>query len=155
MYEALITQGDRDAAWMFYAFENNLIEEDPAKLLDPAVINEDEYAEAQSVAFFEARLFLRGTYEQPVALTGERLRRLHAGPAGAAVRTWVAQGTGDEVCPEIYAKQLVTDLAAAKVPHTAYFFDAGHSAKSDGMSKMLRQCVDEWVAGGPMASERE
>ena len=41
------------------------------------------------------------------------------------------------------------------MPHTAYFFDAGHSAKSDGMSKMLRKCVDEFVAGGPMASERE
>ena len=45
---------------------------------------------------------------------------------------------------------LVAGLEAARVPHTAYFFDAGHSAKSNGMSKMLRQCVDEYVAGGPM-----
>ena len=65
------------------------------------------------------------------------------------------QGTGDEICPEIFAKQLVAGLEDARVPHTAYFFDAGHSAKSDGMSKMLRKCVDEFVAGGPMASERE
>ena len=69
------------------------------------------------------------------------------------MRTWVAQGTGDEVCPEIYAKQLVADLAAAGVPHTAYFFDAGHSAKSDGMSAKLRQCVEEFASGRPMASE--
>ena len=48
----------------------------------------------------------------------------------------------------------VEGLASNAVPHTAYFFDAGHSAKSDGMSKMLRRCVDEFVAGEPMASER-
>ena len=55
-----------------------------------------------------------------------------------AVRTWVAQGTGDEICPEVFAQQLVEGLKGAGVPHTAYFFDAGHSAKSDGMSRMLR-----------------
>ena len=149
-----------------------------------------------------------------VQLLGERLRRL------ASVRTWIAQGTGDEVCPETFARQLVAGLEAAGVPHTAYFFDAGHSAKSDGsassrcldclecalialialiatrpsptavrprvarkpraarapppsraarvlsdgarrcpcggaVSKMLRKCVDEFTAGGTMASERE
>ena len=66
LYEAMITRGDREAVWRFYAFENNLIEEDPSKLLDPRTIVEAEYAEAQSVSFFEARLFLRGTYEEPV-----------------------------------------------------------------------------------------
>ena len=75
--------------------------------------------------------------------------------AKPAVRTWVAQGTGDEICPEVFAQQLVEGLAAAGVPHTAYFLDAGHSAKSDGMSKMLRKCVDEFVAGGRMAWEGE
>ena len=49
------------------------------------------------------------------------------------MRTWVAQGTGDEICPEIFAKQLVAGLEDARVPHTANFFDAGHSTKSDGM----------------------
>ena len=88
-------------------------------------------------------------------LLGERLTRLAADGERPAVRTWVAQGTGDEICPEVFAQQLVAGLASAGVPHTAYFFDAGHSAKSDGMSKMLRKCVDEFVAGGPMASERE
>lgn len=55
----------------------------------------------------------------------------------------------------MFAQQLVAGLKTAGVPHTAYFFDAGHSAKSDGMSKMLRRCVDEFVAGEQMASERE
>ena len=149
VYEDLIRAGDRDAIWRFYVFENNIIEEDPSKLKDPRVIDEAEFAEAQSVSFFEARLFLKGTYEAPVQLLGKRLEKL------AAVRTWVAQGTGDEICPEMFAQQLVAGLESARVPHTAYFFEAGHSAKSDSMSKMLRKCVDEFTAGGPMASERE
>ena len=157
VYEDLIISGDRDAIWRFYVFENNIIEEDPAELKDPRTIDEAEFAEAQSVSFFEARLFLKGTYEAPVQLLGKRLDQLAADVAAGrpAVRTWVAQGLGDEICPEIFAKQLVAGLRDARVPHTAYFFDAGHSAKSDGMSKMLRKCVDEFTAGGPMASERE
>ena len=59
-----------------------------------------------------------------------------------------------QVCPEVFAQQLVAGLAAAGVPHTAYFFDAGHSAKSDGMSKMLKRCVDEFASGVPMASDQ-
>jgi len=147
VYEELIVAGDRDAAWRFYAFENNLIEEDPTKLIDPREIDEAEYAEAQSVSFFEARLFLKGTFESPVQLLGERLRKL------ANVRTWIVQGTGDEVCPEVFAQQLVAGLKVAQVPHTAYFFPAGHSAKSDEMSKMLRKCVDEFTEGVAMQSE--
>ena len=157
VYEDLIRAGDREAIWRFYVFENNLIEEDAAKLLDPRTIVEADFAEAQSVSFFEARLFLKGTYEAPVELLGKRLEKLAADAAAGrpAVRTWVAQGTGDEICPEVFAQQLVAGLESARVPHTAYFFEAGHSAKSDGMAKMLRQCVDEFVAGGAMASERE
>ena len=64
-----------------------------------------------------------------------------------AVRTWIAQGTGDEVCPETFARQLAAGLEAAGVPLTAYFFEAGHSAKSDEMGAMLKRCVDEWKAG--------
>ena len=40
LYEDLIVAGDRSAIWRFYAFENNLIEEDPSKLLDPRQIVE-------------------------------------------------------------------------------------------------------------------
>ena len=64
-----------------------------------------------------------------------------------AVRTWIAQGTGDEVCPETFARQLAAGLDAAGVPLKAYFFEAGHSAKSDEMGAMLKRCVDEWKAG--------
>ena len=147
LYEDLIVAGDRGAIWQFYAFENNLIEEDPSKLLDPRVINEAEFAEAQSVSFFEARLFLRHTYEEPVQLLGERLRALAGGATCPAVRTWIAQGTGDEVCPETFARQLAAGLDAAGVPLKAYFFEAGHSAKSDEMGAMLKRCVDEWKSG--------
>ena len=47
LYEDLITAGDRDAIWRFYVFENNIIEEDPTKLLDPKTIDEGDFAEAQ------------------------------------------------------------------------------------------------------------
>jgi predicted esterase len=56
-----------------------------------------------TVAFFECRLFLKGTFEEPIDLIG-RLDQLKD------VRTWVVQGTGDEVCPEKYAEQLVEGL---------------------------------------------
>ena len=109
-----------------------LTDEDPSALKDPRKIDEAEFAEAQSVSFFEARpyllwpylrspylpwpylpwlyllwlhlqarLFLKGTYEEPVQLLGRRLERLAADPAAGrpAVRTWVAQGTDDEIEP--------------------------------------------------------
>jgi len=143
MYEQMIVRGDRQAIWRFYVFENNIIEEDPAELVDPFTINEDDFAEAQSVAFFEARLFLRGTFEQPLQLL-ERVSSLKS--AAAPVRTWIVQGTGDEVCPEIFAQQLVTALEEADVPHHAYFVNAGHKCSSDGMTVKLKECVDDFVA---------
>lgn len=73
------------------------MEEDPAECLDPLTIKESDYPCAMSVAFFECRLFLRGTFEEPLDLIG-RLDQLKS------VRTWVVQGTGDEVCPEKYAE---------------------------------------------------
>ena len=65
--------------------ENNLVEEDPDELLDPLNIDEAVFGEAQSVAFFECRLFLRGTFEEPVDLLG-RLGGLKNGPGGRPVR---------------------------------------------------------------------
>ena len=53
--------------------------------------------------------------------------------------------SGDEVCPETFAKDLVAGLAEASLPHKAKFIDAGHMAKSDGMSTALRGCVDEFL----------
>ncbi|KAK3277525.1 hypothetical protein CYMTET_14476 [Cymbomonas tetramitiformis] len=144
LYDSLIVSGDRDAIWRFYVFENNLMVEDPSELLDPHKISEEEFAEAQSVSFFEARLFLKGTFEDPVDLLG----RLHLLQAGS-VPTWVVQGTGDEVCPEKFAQMLVAGLAAAGIPHKAHFIDAGHKATSDGMGIALKACVDEfWTNSG-------
>lgn len=70
LYEKLIIAGDRNAIWRFHVFESNLCEEDPAELLDPLTINEEEYLTAISVAFFECRLFLKGTFEEPLDLVG-------------------------------------------------------------------------------------
>ena len=59
----MIREGNRLAAWKWYVFENNLMEEDASKCLDYEQIDEGMFAEAQSVAFFESRLFLNGVYE--------------------------------------------------------------------------------------------
>jgi hypothetical protein len=61
--------------------------------LDPLNIDEAEFPVAQSVSFFECRLFLRGTFEEPIDLLG-RLDNLNSGPGGSAVKTWVVQGIG-------------------------------------------------------------
>ena len=81
--------------------------------------------------------YYAGTFEEKVDLLG-RLGDL------GETQTWVVQGTGDEVCPEKFAQELVAGLEVAKVPHKAYFIDAGHKAGSDGMSLQLRACVDDF-----------
>ena len=58
----------------------------------------------------------------------------------------MVQGTGDEVCPEKFAQELVAGLEAEGIPTVAHFIDAGHVAGSDGMSKALKGCVDDFVA---------
>lgn len=60
----------------------------------------------------------------------------------------MVQGLGDEVCPDIFARQFVAGLKAARVEHTAHFIEAGHVAGSAGMSKALRACVDDFVGRG-------
>eukprot|EP00037_Helgoeca_nana_P030333 m.373344 g.373344 ORF g.373344 m.373344 type:complete len:212 (+) comp28162_c0_seq4:4679-5314(+) len=116
------------------------VEEDPAELLDPLVISEVDFPTALSVAFFECRLFLRGTFEAPLDLLG-RVAQLKD------VRTWVVQGTGDEVCPEKFAQELVARLKIEGVVHTAHFVDAGHRASSDGITVALKACVNDFLSG--------
>eukprot|EP00037_Helgoeca_nana_P030331 m.373551 g.373551 ORF g.373551 m.373551 type:complete len:353 (+) comp28162_c0_seq14:4087-5145(+) len=140
LYEEMVLRGDREAAWRFHVFENNLVEEDPAELLDPLVISEVDFPTALSVAFFECRLFLRGTFEAPLDLLG-RVAQLKD------VRTWVVQGTGDEVCPEKFAQELVARLKIEGVVHTAHFVDAGHRASSDGITVALKACVNDFLSG--------
>ena len=104
--------------------------------------------QARSVAFFEARLFLRGAYEAPCRL----LERLSGEAAAAMARmdTWVVQGTGDAVCPEEFARELVAQMRAirdALEPSqvgakgagllSTHFVDAGHKAGAAGIKEKL------------------
>ena len=118
-------------------FENNLMQEDPRKRLDPRKIVTRMLPKATSVAFFEARLFLHGTFEDPVNLL-DRVDRLKHTP------TWVCQGHRDEVCPEKYAKRLVEALEDAKVPTKPHFIDAGHEASDPVMAKCLKASLDDF-----------
>lgn len=137
-YESLILRGDRDAIWRFFVFENNLMEEDSANLFDPFVVDEKSFPEATSVSFFETRLFLKGTFEDPIDLLGDSINHLKGFP------TWVVQGMGDEVCPEVYAQQLVARLEAVGCPHKAYFVQGGHLASSSGVSVALKNSLSEF-----------
>jgi proline iminopeptidase len=140
LYESMILRGDRDAMWRFYVFESNLADEDPADCLDPFVIDEALFPEAVSVSFFECRLFLKGTFEDPVDLLGD-VGRLSGMPL------WVVQGTGDDVCPDIYARQLVQRFDEEGVVHSARFVDAGHRASSNGIALALQECLEEFYVG--------
>ena len=141
LYESMIVGGNKDAMWRFHVFENNLVEEDPTKLLDPHTIDPKELPQAASVSFFEARLFLRGTFEEPLTLL-EDVGKLRQGP----VKTWVVQGTGDEVCPDKFARQLVTRLEAEEgVLQQAHFVDAGHKSSSKGVFVALQECVQNFL----------
>ena len=139
LYEALAQAGDRDALWRFYVFENNLVEEDDDAVLDPYTISEDLFPEATSVTLFECRLFLRGTFEEPANLleSADKLRNMHV---------WVVQGTGDEVCPDVFARQLAQRLTEVGVSHTDYFVNAGHRSSSNGIAVALKSSVDEFYA---------
>ncbi|XP_066931270.1 probable proline iminopeptidase [Clytia hemisphaerica] len=142
LYEKMILRGDRDAIWRFYVFENNLVEEDESKLLYPLKVSEGEFPTALSVSFFEARLFLRGTFEHPLTLM-EDVKKLKEGTTGP-VKTWVVQGTGDEVCPDRFARDLVDQLKKESIPTTSHFVDAGHKASSDGVFKALQDCIKDF-----------
>lgn len=138
IYEDLVLKGDRMAAWMCYAFEENLMSEE-SDLLDYDKIDEEVYyAEAQSTAFFEMRLFVRLAFEEPPDFMS-RLGAL------TNVKTWVVQGTGDAVCPDYIARNLVAGLEKANVPLKAYFVDANHKSSSKNIKKALQQSVTEFA----------
>jgi len=141
VYERMIERCDensKSAIWHWHVFENNLMEEDPKKLLDPNKIVDAVLPKATSVAFFESRLFLHGTFEDPVDLL-DRVDRLKRTP------TWVCQGHRDEVCPEEYAHKLVDALQAADVPTKPYFIDSGHEATDPVMAKCLKNALDDFA----------
>jgi proline iminopeptidase len=138
-YEQLIRQGDRNAIWHWWTFENNLMEWDPVNLRDPYKINEDDYPQAQSVAFFETRLWLHGTYEAP----NHVLDHLDA---VAELPFWICQGLHDEVCPYENAQRLVDaleDVAASQV--TSRFVQAGHEDTDPVMAECLHQSLRDFA----------
>ena len=148
LYESMILRGDRMAIWKWYVYEVNLIEEDPSEWLDPEKIDKSKFEEAQSVAFFEARLFLNGVYELSsdhldLLENTKKLREI-GGSDPYHVPVWVVQGTGDAVCPDKFAHLLVDKLKNAGVLVAAHFVDAGHKASSDGIKKQLQVVVKEF-----------
>ena len=154
LYESMIVRGDQDAVWRWHAMETNLMEDDPDEMLDSNRIGYSctgkhlpgEFQMAQSVAFFEARLFLKLAYEDPVHLVDHVARLVREGSDQGPIPTWVVQGEADLVCPQVYAQSLVDAMEAAGVKPTAYFIQAGHRSTGDTMGKFLRQCVDEFTA---------
>ena len=141
LYESMVINGNREAIWRFFVFENNLEEDDPTKLLDPYVISEKFLPEATSKSFFESRLFLRGTFEEPLQLL-EDVTLLKQGP----VKTWVVQGTGDEVCPDKFARELVKKLELEDIPHESFFVDAGHKASANAVFVALQNCLKNFLS---------
>jgi proline iminopeptidase len=137
LYEDMILRGDRDAMWRFYVFESNLADEDPADRIDPLVIDEALFPEAVTVSFFECRLLLRGTFEDPVDLLGA------VGKLGK-VPVWVVQGIGDGVCPDVYARQLEKRLNDEGISSISRFVDAGHRASSNGIALALQESLEEF-----------
>jgi len=147
LYESMILRGDRMAIWKWYSYEVNLIEEDPSDWLDTETIDESKFEEAQSIAFFEARLFLNGVYElssDQLDLLEDTKKLKEIGRDPYLVPVWVVQGTGDAVCPDKFAHMLVDKLKNRGVLVAAHFVDAGHKSSSDGIKKQLQVVVNEF-----------
>jgi len=137
VYERMISNGDRTAIWHWHVFENNLMEFDPHNLLDPNVIVEEKFPMAQSVAFFETRLWTHSALEVPSRLL-ERVDRLESIPV------WICQGKQDEVCPAGNAGQLVNALEKVDLPLTVHFLNAGHEDTDPVIEKCLRRSMVEF-----------
>lgn len=138
VYERMITRGDRNAIWTWHAFENNLMEDDPNEQLDPLVIDTSDFPEAQSVAFFETRLWLHGSFESPSNLL-DRVDQLEGIPI------WICQGKYDNVCPAHNARHLVKALEQIDVPLKAYFVEANHEGTDPVMAVCLKNIMNEFL----------
>ena len=75
-------------------------------------VNSDEdFAEAQTIAFFESVLFYRNVFERspPLDLVGNAFRLRRTGEYDS-VPTWIIQGEEDLVCPPEFAAELARQL---------------------------------------------
>ena len=136
----MIQRCDTHAIWRAFAWETNLMEEDPANHLDPYEIKKDRLPEATSVAFFENRMFLYGTYDEPMDLIGnvERLK---------PVNIWICQGLRDKVCPAKDGARLFVDaLIRADVTTRSQFVDGGHEDSDPAIEKCLKDSVSDFLS---------
>mmetsp|Transcript_23857 Transcript_23857/g.49264 ORF Transcript_23857/g.49264 Transcript_23857/m.49264 type:complete len:365 (+) Transcript_23857:671-1765(+) len=142
LYNGMIKRGDKMAIWVWYVFENNLMEEDPNKLLNFDKIDSKSFPEAAGVAFFESQLFLDGLFKHPYRIL-ERVRNLKE-DLPAPVHTWVCQGKRDQVCPPQYAQKLVDALQEANIPTYPHFIKAPHQCTDPVMQICLRETVEDF-----------
>jgi proline iminopeptidase len=139
LYGRLIHRCDMMAIWRWHTWENNQMEEDPANLLDPYNIDPRVLPEAMSIAFFENRLFLDGTFDDPSDLLGavHRMKQIHI---------WICQGLRDKVCPTKYgALRLADALVDAGVTVRSQFLDAGHEDTNPLIAECLMESVDDFM----------
>ena len=142
VYSEMISRGDEYAIWHWFVFENNMMELDPRNLYDPDRILYPQYRMALSVAFFETRLWIRGSFEEPVSdLLGEdNLERLD-------MPIWVCQGQRDEVCPPQYGQRFASRVqATGKSPRVvSRFLNATHEDTDPILERCLQQSLKEFV----------
>lgn len=138
LYAGMITKGDKKAIWHWHVFENNLMEVNPKFILDPEVINHEYFPEATSVAFFETRLWLHGSYEDPSHI----LDRID--PALTQMPIWICQGRLDEVCPPRYARQFMDAIDDIGAIFTARFVESGHEDTDPVMAECLKESLYDY-----------
>ena len=142
IYAEMITNGDHSAIWHWFVFENNLMEIDPKYLLDPNNIDEQYLPEALSVAFFETRLWIHGSYELPTSdlLSIQNLNQL-------TMPMWICQGQHDEVCPSKYAKHFVSEVENVdRSPRiVSRFLNATHEDTDPELEDCLKRSLEEFV----------
>mmetsp|Transcript_8529 Transcript_8529/g.14802 ORF Transcript_8529/g.14802 Transcript_8529/m.14802 type:complete len:276 (-) Transcript_8529:157-984(-) len=147
VYEEMILRGDKHAIWTWHSFENNLMEDRPEMQQDPNLIMADKFPEAQSVAFFETRLWLHGSFEDPSDLLA-RVDQLDDIPI------FICQGVYDNVCPVQNAWSLVEALKGVHHRHRlsddpgflqAYFVDANHEDTDPVMETCLKNIMNEFL----------
>ena len=138
VYERMIQRGDRQGIWSWHAFEVNLMESDPTSRLNPNRIVESMFREAQSVAFFETRLWLRETFEEPSPIL-QRVDQLRGIPI------WICQGKFDNVCPVENARELVNALQQDNIPVEAHFLGANHEDTDPVIAACLKNIMTEFL----------
>jgi pimeloyl-ACP methyl ester carboxylesterase len=144
IYAEMISENhDRHAVWHWFVFENNLMETDPANILNPDEIDDEFYAESQSVAFFETRLWLHGSFDgHPTSnlMDAAKIHRLN-------MPIWICQGQLDEVCPPRYAEIFVNAvIQAGQSPWiVSRFLNGSHEDTDPAVAFCLKQSLREFV----------